>query len=271
MESKDYDIKQLQQVDLEVFKMLIDIFDRHNLTYFLSGGTFLGAVRHKGFIPWDDDIDISMPRKDYELFLNNHLDELPENVKAINFKIDENYKYYITRVQDLDVKVKEIRTGLITSPAVDILPLDGSPNNELLRKIYYFKIMALRALISLTYRDNIDPLRKRSAKEKIMIRIGLLLPLNRIFNPQKLKLKLDKSMMKYSMASSEFSGCLMGAYRTKQMVPTNWFAAGAKYQFEDIDANGPEKYDEYLSQMYGDYMKMPSQEKIAEKVHYELL
>lgn len=267
----NYDIEDLQKVDLDLFKILIKIFEQHNLTYFLSGGTLLGAVRHKGFIPWDDDIDISMPRKDYEKFLTLYLDELPDYIETTNFYIDPKYKYFITRVLNKNMRVREIRTGEITNPAVDILPLDGSPNNLLFRKIYYFKIMSLRALISLSYKDNIDKLRKRNMIEKLVIRIGLLIPFNKIFNPHQLKIKIDKNMKKYEMSNSRYSGCLMGAYRTNQMVPTEWFSKGTRYKFEDIYVNGPKDYENYLTQMYGDFMKMPSQEKIREKIHYELL
>lgn len=271
MTESNYDIRKIQMADLNLFKSLIKIFEKHNLTYFLSGGTFLGAVRHEGFIPWDDDIDISMPRKDYEKFLGLYLDELPKHIEVVNFHIDPEYKYYITRVLNTDVNVREIRTGDVTNPAVDILPLDGAPNNLLIRNWYYFKIMTLRALISLSYRDNIDQARKRSTFEKLVIRIGLLIPINKMFNPHELKMRLDKEMQKYKMENSKYSGCLMGAYRTNQMVPTEWFSDGNKYKFEDIEVNGPKNYEGYLTQMYGEFMKMPSQEKIKEKNHYELL
>lgn len=267
----DKDIRVIQQKSLYVLMELIGLFEKYQLTYYLSGGTFLGAVRHKGFIPWDDDIDISMPRKDYDLFVNNIYKELPEYIKIQNFKTDSTYKYFITRVLDTEMYVEEIRTKTLTHPAVDILPLDGSPNKKIFREMYFIKIMIIRYLISISNKDIIDIRRNRGTVEKIVIWLVKKTPDLKFLNDYKLKLYLEKNMKKYEMNESQYSGCLMGAYRTKQMVPTKWFGKGKKYLFEGSYLNGPDRHDEYLKQMYGDYSRVPDAEEILSKVHYKIL
>lgn len=271
-DSESKNIKLLQGVCLEIIKEFVKICEEEKLTYYLSGGTLLGAVRHKGFIPWDDDADFSMPRDDYEKFLKIAPIKLKKKYKLINFKTDENYQYYITRIQDIETSLIETRinnNNKFTHASIDIFPLDGTPNNRLLRKMYFFKVMTHRAMMSLSYKDSIDPDRKRSMKEKILLNTMLLLPTNIIFNGNREKNKIDKMMRKYSIDKSENIGCLMGAYRTNQIVPKKFFGRGKYYEFENLYLRGPELYDDYLKQMYGDYMKIPSKEDI--KVHYKIV
>ena len=265
-------IDKLHDVDLEIVKAVVKICNENGLTYYMSGGTLLGAVRHKGFIPWDDDIDLAMPRDDYEKFLLIAPDKLPSNLQIVNYRTDPKYQYYITRVRDLNTKVEEIRIGndyKYTNASIDIFPLDGTPNNELIRKIYFFRIMSHRALMSLCYKDSIDRSRKRSKVEKLFLAFMEKMPIEKIFNPYKEKCIIDKLMRRHKISNSNNIGCLMGAYRTNQIVPKKYFGKGKMYQFESIMLNGPELYDEYLTQMYGNYMEMPPKEN--QKIHFKIV
>lgn len=267
----DNNIKEIQNKSYEILKLLVKLFEQNDLTYYLAGGTFLGAVRHKGFIPWDDDIDISMPRKDYEKFVNHFKKNLPEYIFVQNFKTDSSYRYFITRVLDTRFDIEEIRTSNMTHPAVDILPLDGSPNNRIKRFFYFKKMMTIRFLISLSNRDIIDMERKRSFFENLVVRLVRKIPFEKILDEKKLKYLMERSMMKYGMEDSEWCGCLMGAYRTKEMVPMVLYGNGEKYKFRNDLLNGPACYDKYLSLLYGDYMKVPNQESIESKQHYKII
>ena len=153
------DIDLLHQIDLKILKEILKICDKYKLVYYMIGGTMLGAIRHKGFIPWDDDIDLGLPRDDYEKFLEVAPKELSANLKLVNYKTDSNYQYYITRILDLNTEVIEERIGnnnKYTHASIDIFPIDGTPNNFILRKIYFFRVMYHRALMSLCYKDSID-------------------------------------------------------------------------------------------------------------------
>lgn len=265
-------IEKLYEVDLDIVKSVVSICDSNGLIYYMSGGTLLGAVRHHGFIPWDDDIDLAMPRDDYEKFLEIAPDLLPENLQIVNYRNDPKYQYYITRVRDIDTKVEEVRIGndyRYTNASIDIFPLDGTPNPLWIRKIYFFRVMTHRALMSLCYKDSIDRSRKRSKKEQVFLAFMEKLPIEKMFNPYREKCKIDKMMRKHKVSNSDNIGCLMGAYRTNQIVPKRYFGNGKMYKFESIMLRGPELYDDYLKQMYGDYMKLPPKE--SQKVHFKIV
>lgn len=263
-------IKILQSEELKMMKIIREICEKENLTYFMIGGTLLGSIRHKGFIPWDDDVDLAMPRKDYEKFLMVSKKYLPTNIFVQNFRTDDKYRYYITRVLNKNILVEEKRFIGVDTPqayaSVDIFPIDGSPNPRILRKIHYSRIMIRRFLISLCYRDTIDKERKRSNLEKLLVNILIKIPFESILSPNKIKENLDTLLKKYTMDESSWSGTIMGAYRVKEMVPTNMFGEPKLYQFEDEYFYGPELIDEYLTHMYGDYMKLPPKEQ--QKTHY---
>ena len=265
-------MNKLQAVDLEILKEIVRVCDETNLVYYIIGGTLLGAIRHKGFIPWDDDIDLGMPRNDYEIFLKIAPSIIQSNLQLVNYKIDEKYQYYITRVLDTNTKVVEKRIGnnsKYTYASVDLFPLDGSPNNVILRQLYYFKVMFYRAIMSLCYNDSIDKDRIRSKKEILLLYFLTKIPMKKFFNPFKIKSKIDKIMRNYKVSESKLIGCLMGAYRIKEMVPKNIYGKGKYYEFENIVLRGPEYYDKFLFLIYGDYMKLPAEDD--RKVHFELL
>ena len=124
-------------------------------------------------------------------------------------------------------------------------------------------------MMSLCYKDSIDPDRKRSKKEKFLLFILTKIPINKIFKPNKEKDKIDKLMRSYLIKNSNDIGCLMGAYRTREMVSKRIYGEGAYYQFEDIKMRGPEFYDDFLKEIYGDYMKLPPVE--LRKTHFKII
>jgi lipopolysaccharide cholinephosphotransferase len=267
-------IELLHNADLAIVKEVVKICEEHNLTYYMLGGTQLGAIRHKGYIPWDDDIDLGMPREDYEKFLEIAPALLSKALKIVNYRNDLEYHYYITRILDTDSKVVETRyayEGKSTNLSIDIFPLDGSPNNPILRKLFFFRVMYHRALMALHYKKGIDPDRKRGFAERLVLFFFKLLPTDKMFDAYKQKVKIDKLLRKYSVWDSEISGNIMGAYRTREMVPTEWLGGkeGKMYDFEDIKLRGYKDYDKYLSHLYGDYMQLPPEG--SRKIHFKLI
>lgn len=265
-----YTLEDIHNIDLDLVKQFVKICDEFNFKYYIIGGTLLGAIRHKGFIPWDDDMDIAMPREDFERFLNVANNELPSNMKLITFRNQESYRYYLPRIVDLNTEIVEKRyvdSGEKSNLFIDIFPIDGTPNNKLLRKLYYFRILYNRLMVSWYYIDTIDPSRKRNLIEKILIVAGKILPTKIIINPKKHLEKIDSLMKKNKIESSKYIGTIMGAYRTREIVPRSYFGMPTKYDFEDMQLTGPQQYNEYLTHMYGDYMKIPKD--ISTNSHYE--
>jgi len=265
-------IDLLHQVDMEITAQVLRIFEKYGLTYYMLGGTMLGAVRHNGFIPWDDDMDLGMPREDYERFLEVAPKELPPHLQIVNYRNNPDYMYYITRVQDTDTKVIEERIGndnKYTHASIDIFPIDGTPNNSILRKIYFFRVMYHRALMSLCYKDSIDRKRKRSKKEKLLLWVMEHIPVEKMTTPYKQKCKIDKLMRKQKVAGSKYIGNLMGAYRTREIVPAEYYGEGAMYPFAGTQLRGLKMYHEYLTHTYGDYMQLPPED--SRKTHFKIL
>ena len=262
----------LHQVDVDIVKEVVRICQEHDLKYYMLGGTMLGAIRHKGFIPWDDDIDLGMPREDYEKFLELAPQALPDYLKVVNYRNDPNYMYYITRILDTQTKVIEERIGndnKYTHASIDIFPIDGTPNNCLLRKIYFFRVLYHRALMSLCYKDSIDRKRKRSKKEKLLLWVMEKIPVEKLTTPYKQKCKIDKLLRKQPVKGAKYIGNIMGAYRTREIVPAEYYGEGAMYPFEDIQLRGLSMYHEYLTYTYGDYMQLPPEE--SRKTHFKIL
>jgi lipopolysaccharide cholinephosphotransferase len=266
----DDTIKKLHAIDLDIVKEFVAICDEYNLTYYMIGGTLLGAIRHKGFIPWDDDVDLGMPRDDYEKFLEVSKQKLSPHLQVVNYRTDPKLDI-ITRIIDTTTKASLIggNDSRYVNLYIDIFPLDGSPNFSIFRKLYYCRVMFHKILIISCYKQGINMQRKRNTLEKIFLIIFLKLPLENIINPYKEKCKIEKIMRKYRVEKSTYIGCLMGAYRTREMVPNCFYGKGGDYQFEDVKLRGPEQYDNFLTMMYGDYMKLPPIE--ARKTHFKIL
>lgn len=265
-------IELLHKVDMDIVKEVVGICDKYGFKYYMLGGTMLGAIRHKGFIPWDDDIDLGLPRKDYDRFLEIVQGELSANLKLVNYHTDPNYQYYITRILDVETKVEEERIGnknRYTHASIDIFPIDGTPNNKLLRKLYFFRVLYHRALMSLCYKDSIDRKRPRSNKEKILLWVMERVPVEKMTTPYKQKEKIDKLLRKQKLEGAKYIGNIMGAYRTKEIVPSKFYGEGKMYPFEDIELRGMDMYDEYLTYTYGDYMKLPPEDK--RKTHFKII
>ena len=253
-------IEEIQKIDFDMMKEFLKICKKHKLTYYIIGGTLLGAIRHKGFIPWDDDMDIAMPREDYEKFLEIAPKELPLDLELITFKNNLKYRYYLPRIINKKYEIVEKRyekTSEKSNVFIDIFPIDGSPNNKLLRQVFYLRVMFHRLLVSWYYIDTIEPDKKRNNLDKILILLGKILPLKKLIRPKQELKKIDNMLKKYSIKTSNYIGTIMGAYRTGEMVPKNYFGNPTEYEFESVKLYGPEKYHQYLTHIYGNYMKEP--------------
>lgn len=248
---------------LEMAKDYHSFCEKNNLQYYMIGGSLLGAIRHKGFIPWDDDMDLAMPRDDFERFLKSYPQE---KYKIVTYESGIDYKYYLPKLIYDKYEIKE-KTGNLTNLFIDIFPIDGMPDNSLLRKLRMYDVLFHRMKISFYYNDTIDMEKNRKLYEKILISAAKRMPFKRIINPIKEKRKIDKLLKKCDMNESAFSGTIMGAYRAREIVETKLFGKPTLYDFEDTKLYGPEFYDEYLTHMYGDYMKIP--DKDHQTIHYD--
>ncbi|AWV72451.1 LicD family protein [Latilactobacillus curvatus] len=271
----DTNLDIIHTIDYEMLKAVVRIFDNHNLKYFLLAGTLLGAVRHGGFIPWDDDADLGVPRESYDIFLEKYTNELPDRYKVQHFKTDSSAKYYVTRILDTNVEVREVRDNAEdtakTYASIDLFPIDGTPNARVVRKIFIWRVMFFRMLASMSQSNNIDMSRKRNTIERIMVRFAKAIPFNKIINRNKVFNIIDKLLKKYSIENSRYVGSLMGAYRERELFPGECIKNLKKIKFRDAFFFAPGDTDLYLKWLYGEYMKIPSQSEIKRKRHFEII
>ena len=254
-------LRDLQMCELNILNEVIKICEKNNLTYYMMGGTFLGAVRHKGFIPWDDDIDISLSRPEYEKLLNILKEQLPKNFIVDNFLDNDESLIYATRVEDSNIKVldKAANVECVRNAWIDIFPLDGMPNNSILRKLHEWRLLYLRLKFkySIFSKSVTQSKKHRPIHERILIFLGNHIKFEKILNKKECLRDLDKALKKYDYEKSKYVVNFMGAYEFKEMFKKEIYENCKLYDFENVKLNAPKDYDFVLTQMYGDYMKVP--------------
>jgi len=136
----NYDIRPLQLRILKNLLAVDKVCKEHNLRYYIMAGTMLGAVRHKGFIPWDDDLDIGMPRADYDLLMANAKEWLPKPYEAVCAENDKEYPLPFAKVQDADTTlIERMHLKYLGGVYIDIFPLDGVPESRMAQRMHFAK------------------------------------------------------------------------------------------------------------------------------------
>lgn len=255
---KELTERQVQLGELTVLKELARICEEQHLRYFLFYGTLLGAVRHGGFIPWDDDIDIAMPREDYEKLLAYLLSHELTPFKVMSCRNNKEYIYPICRFCDTRYYVDyqdaaEYGLGLF----VDIYPLDGYGKTERERKALYRKSRVLNGLVFQAGQKSFR--RSSTAPWRTPLKF-LLYGYAKLLGCPRLMAKLDKAARKRSFSDSAYVDCVVWLPKPGGF-PRELFDETAYIRFEDQDFPVPARYDEILTICYGDYMRLPPEEQ----------
>lgn len=255
-------MKQTQEISLEILRTIADICEAQGLRYALIYGTLIGAVRHHDYIPWDDDVDIMMPRPDYNkllAYLAEHIKEYP-HLQVFNRETCKNYPYMITRISD-DRYVIEVENEEPYGMGVfiDIYPYDGlgSTKEEAVR----YGLKGDR-LSSLCYQAS----RKRFAIEntKSPIRRLLKLPVfvvSKLLGREWFQRRLEALAGVKDYDTSEYVGCVVWlSWGEKDIFPRKWFDETVLMPFGKYEFRVPKEYDRVLRHEYGDYMQLPPEE-----------
>lgn len=262
MKYNEDELKIIQKCQVVMLKRIAEVCDKHNLDYFLIYGTALGAIRHKGFIPWDDDIDIALLQKDYEKFLEIAQDELGDQYFVQTFETDPNYPMVIgkVRINGVDfvedyLKNIDMNHGLF----IDVFPFFNHPDDDKERELYLKEIRKVRKLYFLksnpyTNKEEI-PFFKYLLKQtfKYFTSKILLAP----FSRKKLYEKYMKLCNKYSDIQTNHVGVFSEKYSSTidEMFPPR------KVEFEGYEFKTFNKLEENMERIYGDYMKLPPEDK----------
>lgn len=251
--------KFLQCLELDMVKEFVRICTKYNLNYFMAGGTFLGAVRHKGFIPWDDDVDIGMYRNDYEKFLRIAETELNVPYKIQTYQNTDSHHYYFSHIVDTRYKVR--RLGSLDKREeyvwIDIFPYDGLPNG-IKGNLFYLRLLFCRFCYHMANFDKINIARTdRATWQKVALK--LLFVFHRLckFDKNKWIDKIDTLLKSNDLQNCDRVMSFMGVKLQKEIFPRSVYDDLIEYTFEDINLKGPEDSNTVLRQMYGEYMKLP--------------
>ena len=257
-------LKLLQEIELENLRMLMEICEKNHLRYYLIGGSLLGAMRHGGFIPWDDDIDVGLPRPDYNRFVQIAKDYLPAHMDIKTMTSDPNYKCYFTRLINNKKKIywDHGQYTAVIGVWMDVFPLDGLPENPLLRKLQVFRVKLNKALYKFTQIDYVSTNRtNRPFSERVLIRFAQITRIGRLMNADKRLKKLDRALQRYDYDTSAYAWNFSGCYGKREIVPHIQLGGSRTTEFEGMQASIPEAAEDYLTSIYGNYMKLPPEDQ----------
>lgn len=253
-------LEDIKKIELDILKYIVAQCKKNHLRYFLAYGTLLGAVRHQGFIPWDDDIDIWMPREDYNKFLKLEFERKDSKYKILSFQVDPQYYYEVAKVVSLETCLEE--RGLLSikdyGVYVDVFPLDQIPRHH---KFWLFviKCMALMKMAAINKRpaENL----KHKNRAWLFRGIGIV---STWLGARKYAPIIDRLAQK-KINDSKAIGCLVSGEGEKDIYDDACFSASVKLKFEDEEFDAPVGYQQCLDQLYGDYMTLPPENERKSK------
>lgn len=254
--------KKVWWIQLDLIKKMDEICINHNLRWFPMWGTLLGVVRHKGYIPWDDDVDIVMPREDYERFISICKSEI-KYPYYLQTTLEDNECFYMwvslrnseTTGNRKSCLSKKQNNGI----GIDIMPLDGCEDNLMAYRISRYPARAISVLAN-TYVNEFN-----TGRAAVLIRRLLRLT---GFDYKKAYIKAENINRKHiwdKYSKVAFRAHADPLYQRKNLKKDMWnkrdFANSIRMRFENINIPVPIGYDHLLKQIYGDYMKYPAFEK----------
>lgn len=261
MKSKRYDektLKHLQQVELKILKYFIDVCEENNLTYFMYAGSLLGVIRHEGFIPWDDDIDVIMFREDFEKLNKIFEQNIDDEYKFFNVLNEETYHYTWGRLTLKDTVFEEWwgdQVEYTPNIFIDIFILDNVPSNKFKKFIHKWKSFSLNQLVLYSIIKYDNPSKIKKIIQQTMYYILKIIPIS----PTTIKKKCVKSFAKYQNENCEEVCDFPSENQMQMSFKSDWLPL-KKGKFEDIEVNMPNNYDKILRMDFDNYMELPPEE-----------
>lgn len=258
----------LQDIRKRLLGILIelnDFCDENNIQYYLCAGTLLGAIRHKGFIPWDDDIDIAMSRPDYDKLLTiaKKNDTFHDHYKIISFE-NHTTHYPFMKVLDTETYTKQSFTNESNENSlwVDIFPFDGVPEDMSVRKHLYHKELFVRKILNLNFAKVGDG---KTTSHKLLK--PLLIPFAKIYGIERADRRIDQLCRTYDYNSAKFVGDIVWGDYDKEIMNKQDFEHYVYVEFEGHKFKTMSCWNSYLKGLYGDYMKLPP---VSERENHEI-
>lgn len=258
----------LKQCLIEIYQDIAFVCEKYNLTFMLGGGSALGAVRHKGFIPWDDDLDLMMPRKDYKKFIDVFPKEMGDKyiISYPNGNCNSMTLFLKVIKKNTLLKYWDDTDDYISGIYIDVFPMEGTPNNIVLRYLkgcLAFAIRKVTTSVKIYNRKNDCLKRKMSANMLSYLYYKLSIVIGAIFSFVGEK-RLDYYFDRFVSSDKDTLYITIPTGRKSyfcELLPYSVFFPVSKGIFEGIEVYLPNNVDVYLTNLYGDYMKVPPVEK----------
>lgn len=252
---KELSPRETQLAELNILDYFDQICRKNGLRYSLAGGTLLGAIRHKGFIPWDDDIDVCMPRSDYERFVRLFRED---SRYLLSCDRGRGIEYPFVKMMDRRISVKQDKIKEAPYCCIDVFPIDGFPAEDqeasaLIKKAKFYRSVCAYAMLN-------DYKVYEGKRSPFVFYIGRLFSC--LYTRRRALYNLLKLAQKYSFDSSEFVGCVVwGLYGIGERMLKSEFEKFVDVEFEGHTFKAMSCWDSYLTGIYGDYMQLPPEEK----------
>lgn len=259
---KELTLQEIKEVEIELLRRFHSFCVENNIRYFISHGTLLGALRYKGFIPWDDDLDVLVPREDYDRLLAIYLDD--ERFKLFAPEKDRSYFYPYAKYCDMTTRKTESSydNGLELGIDIDVFPLDHWDDDLEKAKAevkYQRRYMKFLGLSKLRKPDSLNPV-KRFVK-------GIVMKAIKLHRSEFYVAKIIGGAHKPEQKGSRYMGSkAWNVYGERDILPAEVFAEAVELEFEGQKFFAPVGYDTFLTSLYGDYLPEPPVEK--RKTHH---
>ena len=236
---------EINKVQLCIFSEFERICDKLNLNYYIIHGSLLGAIKSKGFIPYDDDIDVGMLRSDYNKLINEGNKVIESGYFVQSYITDKEYPLPFAKIRADNtafVQPKMKKFNIHQGIYIDIFPIDYYPENKLIKAVKKIQSIIYNARISkrMTYESPIPALKRISQYIAC-----LLCP--------SYEYAVCKRAELYQMVTKSKYAIIVGGKESEKEIPIEWFGSGCRHMFENINVNCPSNVEKYLSCIYGDY------------------
>ena len=252
------DMKTVQERGLKILLEIDAICMTNGIKYFLEGGTLLGAIRHKGFIPWDDDVDVAMLREDYELFLSKARVELPNRYFVQTNDDDPNFPFGFAKIIDTKSKFPDNKNKFKTGFCIDLFPIDNAHDNVIIHNLNIFMIKVIQGLTKSKIVLDMSTYKSAAIKTavKVVSMVGKLFSTRFLMETQKKIAIMNNNKKTFNKCCYSFPFNYLN-----RLFPSEIYEDVEMVVFEEYEFPAPMVWDEVLTILYGDYMTPPPLEE----------